>query len=34
MILDPKNDMDLREIKEAIREDYSNDDAGIIRATK
>ncbi|EOS8095819.1 phage head-tail connector protein [Enterococcus hirae] len=34
MILDPKNDMDLREIKEAIREDYSNDDVGITRATK
>ncbi len=32
MILDPKNEKDLEEIKEAIREDFSDDDVGIKRS--
>jgi uncharacterized phage protein (predicted DNA packaging) len=33
MILDPKNEQDLEEIKEAIREDFSDDDLGIKRSS-
>ncbi|EGP4841526.1 phage gp6-like head-tail connector protein [Enterococcus faecium] len=32
MILDPKNEQDLEEIKEAIREDFSDDNAGVKRS--
>ncbi|MRB67543.1 phage gp6-like head-tail connector protein, partial [Bacillus thuringiensis] len=32
MILDPKNEQDLEEIKEAIREDFSDDNTGIKRS--
>ncbi|WP_407855585.1 head-tail connector protein [Enterococcus hailinensis] len=32
MILDPKNEVDLDEIKIAIREDYTDDDIGVKRA--
>ncbi|MDT2648034.1 head-tail connector protein [Enterococcus dongliensis] len=32
MLLNPKNDQDLDEIKIAIREDYSDDDSGINRS--
>ncbi|MBK5028040.1 head-tail connector protein [Enterococcus faecium] len=34
MILNPRDELDLQEIKEAIREDYSNDDIGIMRAAR
>lgn len=32
MILDPKKEEDLEEIKAAIREDYTDDDIGVQRS--